>query len=189
MGHQEIRVPPQNIDAEKSVLGSLLIDEEAIGAAIEILDETWFYEQAHRQIFRAVLELYNQRKNVDLITLSDKLKGDGTLDQIGGVSYLSFLIDLVPSAANVEHYANIVKEKGVLRRLIRNATNIIAESYESTGNVDEVVDNAERLIFEVADLKQRTQSVHIKDLVRQSIEKLDFSLPAQTACHGDSHRV
>ena len=84
------------------------------------------------------------------------------------------MIDLVPSAANVEHYANIVKEKGVLRRLIRNATNIIAESYESTGNVDEVVDNAERLIFEVADLKQRTQSVHIKDLVRQSIEKLDF---------------
>ena len=90
MGHQEIRVPPQNIDAEKSVLGSLLIDEEAIGAAIEILDETWFYEQAHRQIFRAVLELYNQRKNVDLITLSDKLKSDGTLEQIGGVSYLSF---------------------------------------------------------------------------------------------------
>lgn len=174
MGHQEIRVPPQNIDAEKSVLGSLLIDEEAIGAAIEVLDEAWFYEQAHRQIFRAVLELYNQRKNVDLITLSDKLKSDGTLEQIGGVSYLSFLIDLVPSAANVEHYANIVKEKGVLRRLIKNATNIIAESYESTGNVDEVVDNAERLIFEVADLKQRTQSVHIKDLVRQSIEKLDF---------------
>ena len=174
MGHQEIRVPPQNIDAEKSVLGSLLIDEEAIGAAIEILDEAWFYEQAHRQIFKAILELYNQRKNVDLITLSDKLKNDGTLEQIGGVSYLSFLIDLVPSAANVEHYANIVKEKGVLRRLIKNATNIIAESYESTGNSDEVVDNAERLIFEVADLKQRSQSVHIKDLVRQSIEKLDF---------------
>ena len=174
MGHQEIRVPPQNIDAEKSVLGSLLIDEEAIGAAIEILDETWFYEQAHRQIFRAILELYSQRKNVDLITLSDKLKNDGALEQIGGVSYLSFLIDLVPSAANVEHYANIVKEKGVLRRLIKNATNIIAESYESTGNSDEVVDNAERLIFEVADLKQRSQSVHIKDLVRQGIEKLDF---------------
>lgn len=174
MGHQEIRVPPQNIDAEKSVLGSLLIDEEAIGSAIEILDEAWFYEQSHRQIFKAVLELYNQRKNVDLITLSDKLKSDGTLEQIGGVSYLSFLIDLVPSAANVEHYANIVREKGVLRRLIKNATNIIAESYGSTGNVDEVVDNAERLIFEVADLKQRSQSVHIKDLVRQGIEKLDF---------------
>ncbi|HBO98012.1 MAG TPA: replicative DNA helicase [Candidatus Omnitrophica bacterium] len=174
MGHQEIRVPPQNIDAEKSVLGSLLIDEEAIGSAIEILDETWFYEQANRQIFKAILELYNQRKNVDLITLSDKLKNDGALEQIGGVSYLSFLIDLVPSAANVEHYANIVKEKGILRRLIKNATNIIAESYGSTGNVEEVVDNAERLIFEVADLKQRSQSVHIKDLVRQSIEKLDF---------------
>ncbi len=174
MGHQEIRVPPQNIDAEKSVLGSLLIDEEAIGTAIEMLDETWFYEQSHRQIFRAILALYGERKNVDLITLSDKLKSDGILEQVGGISYLSFLIDLVPSAANVEHYANIVKEKGVLRRLIKNATNIIAESYESTGNIDEVVDNAERLIFEVADLKQRSQSVHIKDLVRQSIEKLDF---------------
>ena len=174
MGHQEIRVPPQNIDAEKSVLGSLLIDEEAIGTAIEMLDETWFYEQSHRQIFRAILALYGERKNVDLITLSDKLKSDGILERVGGISYLSFLIDLVPSAANVEHYANIVKEKGVLRRLIKNATNIIAESYESTGNIDEVVDNAERLIFEVADLKQRSQSVHIKDLVRQSIEKLDF---------------
>lgn len=155
-------------------MGSLLIDEEAIGAAIEILDETWFYEQPHRQIFKAILQLYNQRKNVDLITLSDKLKSDGTLEQIGGVSYLSFLIDLVPSAANVEHYANIVKEKGVLRRLIKNATHIIAESYQSNGNIEEVVDNAEKLIFEVADLKQRTKSVHIKDLVRQSIEKLDF---------------
>ncbi|MBI5415347.1 MAG: replicative DNA helicase [Candidatus Omnitrophica bacterium] len=174
MGHQEIRVPPQNVDAEKSVLGALLIDDEAIGAAIEILDETWFYEDANRRIFRAVVDLYGQRKKVDLVTLSDKLKSDGTLEEVGGVTYLSFLIDLVPSATNIEHYANIVKEKGILRRLIRNATNIIAESYESTGNVEQVVDNAERLIFEVADLKQHQKSVHIKDLVRRSIETLDI---------------
>ncbi|MBI5149388.1 MAG: replicative DNA helicase [Candidatus Omnitrophica bacterium] len=174
MGHQEIRIPPQNVEAEKSVLGALLIDDEAIGAAIEILDETWFYEDANRRIFRAVVDLYGQRKKVDLVTLSDKLKNDGALEEVGGVTYLSFLIDLVPSAANIEHYANIVKEKGILRRLIKNATNIIAESYESTGNVEQVVDNAERLIFEIADLKQRQKAIHIKDLVRRSIETLDI---------------
>ncbi len=174
MGHQEIRVPPQNVEAEKSVLGAMLIDDEAIGSAIEVLNETWFYDEAHRKIFKAITELYSERKNVDLITLSDKLKGEGALEQVGGVSYLSLIIDFVPTSANVEHYARIVKEKGVLRRLIKNATQIISDSYTSNGNIEDVVDNAERLIFEVADLKQKQGSFHIKDLVRQGIETLDF---------------
>ena len=174
MGHQEIRVPPQNVEAEKSVLGAMLIDDEAIGSAIEVLNETWFYDEVHRKIFKAITELYSERKNVDLITLSDKLKTDGSLEQVGGVSYLSLIIDFVPTSANVEHYARIVKEKGVLRRLIKNATQIISDSYSSNGNIEDVVDNAERLIFEVADLKQRQGSFHIKDLVRQGIETLDF---------------
>jgi replicative DNA helicase len=177
MGHEEIieeiRVPPQNVDAEKSVLGSMLIDEEAIGLAIEILDETWFYEQVHRKIYHAIVDLYKAHQNVDLITLSDKLKNDGILDDVGGVSYLSMIIDFVPSSANVEHYARIVKERGVLRKLIRNATMIIAESHRNIGNVEEVVDNAERLIFEIADLKQKQRAIHIKDLVKESIETLD----------------
>ena len=125
MGHQEIKVPPQNIEAEKSVLGSMLIDEEAIGLALEILDESWFYENTHRQIYTAILDLYNNRKNVDLITLADKLRSDGQLDMIGGVPYLSSIIDMVPTSANVEHYAYIVKEKGILRKLIHNATHIV----------------------------------------------------------------
>ena len=173
MGHEEIRIPPQNIEAEKSVLGAMLIDEEAIGVCVEILDEAWFYEDAHRKIYRAVIDLYQNRKNVDLITLSDKLKSDGILDDIGGVTYLSLLIDIVPSTANVEHYAHIVKEKGVLRHLIRSATKIISNSYELQGSVEEVVDEAERMIFEVAEMKQHRQSAHIKDLVKQSIEKID----------------
>jgi replicative DNA helicase len=152
----------------------MLIDDEAIGSAIEVLDETWFYDEVHRKIFKAILELYNNRKNVDLITLSDKLKNDGSLEQVGGVSYLSLIIDFVPTSANVEHYARIVKEKGVLRRLIKNATQIISDGYSSNGNIEDVVDNAERLIFEVADLKQRQGAFHIKDLVRQGIETLDF---------------
>lgn len=173
MGHEEIRIPPQNIEAEKSVLGSMLIDEEAIGTAIEVLDEAWFYNDVHSQIYKAVVDLYQARKNVDLITLSDKLKSDGLLEHVGGVTYLSSIIDFVPTSANVEHYAQIVKEKGVLRRLIKNATTIISDSYGSNRNVAELVDNAERLIFEVADLKQSQKSVHIKELIKESIENLD----------------
>lgn len=173
MGHQEVKVPPQNVDAEKSVLGSMLIDEEAIGLAVEILDEVWFYDDAHRKIYKAVVDLFNNHKNVDLITLSDKLKNDGLLEQIGGVTYLSMIIDFVPTSANVQHYARIVKEKGILRKLIKSSTEIISNSYEATGNIEDVVDTAEKLIFEVADLKHKQQSVHVKDLVKDSIENLD----------------
>ena len=173
MGNEEIRVPPQNLEAEKSVLGAMMIDDEAIGLAVEILDEGWFYEEAHRKIYRAVTDLYQSRKNVDLITLSDKLKGEGHLEEIGGVSYLSSIIDFVPTSANVEHYAQIVKDKGVLRQLIKNATHIITEAYDTKEHVDSVVDNAERLIFEVADVRQKQKAFHIKDLVRDSIETLD----------------
>jgi replicative DNA helicase len=151
----------------------MLIDVEAIGSAIEILNEMWFYEEAHRKIYKAVVDLYQARQNVDLITLSNKLKSDGTLEQIGGVSYLSSIINFVPTSANIEHYANIVKEKGVLRRLIKNATSIVAESYSANVNIEEAVDNAERLIFEIADLKQSQKSVHIKDLVKEGIDNLD----------------
>jgi len=181
MGHQEIReatnpnikVPPQNIEAEKSVLGSMLIDDEAIGQALEILDESWFYEGAHQKIYKAIIELYNAHQNVDLITITNKLKSEGQLDSVGGVTYISTIIDFVPTSANVEYYARIVKEKGILRRLIKNSTKIISDSYDAKENIESIVDNAERLIFEIADLKQKQESVHIKDLVRGSIENLD----------------
>lgn len=174
MGHEEIRVPPQNIEAEKSVLGSMILDEEAIGIAVEILDETWFYEEPHQLLYRAITELYGSRRKVDFLTLTNKLEHDGLLNQIGGHSYISTIIDSVPTSANIEHYANIVKEKGVLRALIRNATQIISDCYATKGEVEDVVDGAERLIFEVADLKQKQKTVHIKDLVKTSIEKLDM---------------
>ena len=174
MGNPEVKVPPQNIEAERCVLGSMMIDEEAIGTAVEILQEDWFYNEAHRTIFSALVDLYNDRKNVDLITVTDKLTAQGQLDQIGGVAYISSVIDTVPTSANVGHYANIVKEKGILRRLIKNATQIVSDSYEAKGKIEDIVDDAERLIFEVADLKQQQQSYHIKDLVKDGIEKIDY---------------
>ncbi len=167
------KVTPQNIEAEKSVLGSMMIDQEAIGLAAENLNADSFYESSHRKIFDAILRLYNDRKNVDLITLSDDLKSQGILEEIGGVSYLTVLIDLVPSAANVEYYARIVKEKNIQRQLIKNATQIITESYKPGVDIDELVDGAEKLIFQIATARLKQDAVHIKDLVKETIETID----------------
>ncbi|OGX06532.1 MAG: replicative DNA helicase [Omnitrophica WOR_2 bacterium GWA2_47_8] len=173
MAHGDLKVPPQNLEAERSVLGAMLIDNDAIGMAAEALDPSWFYEDAHQKIYMTILELYNNHKNVDLITLCDQLKSKNQLESVGGVTYLSELIDLVPTSANINHYANIVKEKGILRKLIKNATMIVNESYEFKGDINEVVDVAERLIFEIADIDQRRQAIHIKELVKNSIETID----------------
>ena len=173
MGHEEIRLPPQNLDAEKAVLGSMMIAEEAIGVAIEHLDSFSFYETSHQKIFDAVRDLYGDRRAVDLITLSDFLKNKGLLDPLGGVSYLSQLADFVPTAANVQYYVDIVKEKSIQRRLIKNSTEIITKSFGKDVNVDELVDDAERLIFEIATAKQKQQAVPIKEIIKGTIERID----------------
>ncbi len=174
MGNQEVRIPPQNIDAEKSVLGAMMINEEAIGLGIEQLDSFFFYETGHQKIFDAIKDIYADRRNVDLITLSDFLKNKGMLDSIGGVAYLTELVDFVPTAANARFYMDIVKEKGIQRRLIKNSTEIISKSYGVDVNVDELVDSAEQLIFEIANAKQKQQAVHIKDIVKGTIETIDL---------------
>ncbi|MFZ5801089.1 MAG: replicative DNA helicase, partial [Candidatus Omnitrophota bacterium] len=132
-----------------------------------------FYRDANRLIFSAVLELYNNQKSIDLITLSDELKRKGSLDSVGGVAYLTNLTEAVPTAANVLHYAKIVKEKSILRFLINNATQIVSESFEPKGNVDELLDRAEKLIFEISDHKAKGGYVVLKDLIRDSIETID----------------
>ncbi len=173
MGNQEIRIPPQNIDAEKAVLGAMMISEEAIGLGIEQLNSFYFYETGHQKIFEAIKDLYANRKNVDLITLSDFLKNQGMLESVGGVAYLTELADFTPTAANARYYMDIVKEKGIQRQLIKNATEIISKSYATGVNIDELVDGAEQLIFEIANAKQKQQAVHIKDIVRNTIETID----------------
>lgn len=173
MGSQEVKIPPQSIEAEQSVLGAMMIDNEAIGSALEFIDNSAFYEEPHRLIYTAIIDLYNSQKNVDLITLSDYLKSQGILDKIGGVSFLSSLIDIVPTSANIEYYAKIVKEKSIQRKLIRNATEIVTASFEPGVNIDELVDSAERLIFEIATDRQRQRSVHIKEIVKSTIDTID----------------
>jgi replicative DNA helicase len=168
------KIPPQNLEAEMAVLGSMLLDEDAISVACELLDIGSFYKDSHKKIFEAMLDLYNANKAVDLITLTDGLKKNGLLEEIGGVSFLTALANSVPTAANINNYVNIVKEKSILRTLISNATRIVSLCYESEGNIDEVVDSAERFIFEVSDRKTHGTYLHLKEIVKDSIETIDI---------------
>ncbi len=167
------KIPPQNLEAEMAVLGSMLLDEDAMSTAFEILDKGSFYKDTHRKIFESILGLYNSNKAVDLITLTNELKKNGVLDEIGGVSFLTALVNAVPTAANISHYVAIVREKSILRTLINNATKIVSLCYESEGNIDEVVDSAERFIFEVSDRRTQSGYVHLKEIIKDSIETID----------------
>jgi len=167
------KIPPQNLEAEMAVLGSMLMDEDAISVSTESLDEDSFYKDTHRKIFEAIRNLYNANKAVDIITLTDELKRNLALDEIGGASFLTALVNSVPTAANINHYVNIVKEKYILRTLINSATKIISICYESEGNVDEVVDSAEKFIFEVSDRRSQGSYLHLKEIIKDSIENID----------------
>jgi len=156
-----------------AVLGSMLISEEAIPQAVEIVDAQCFYNETNRKIFSAILELFNAQKSVDLITLSEELKRTNALESIGGVAYLIALTETVPTAANVQHYAQIIKEKSVLRFLINNSTQIVSESYDSNVNVEELLDRAEKLIFEISDHRAKGGYVILKDIIKDSIETID----------------
>jgi len=167
------KIPPQNLEAEMAVLGSMLLDEEAISIAVESLDSESFYKDTHRKIFQAISSLFGANKAVDLITLTDELKRSADLDAVGGASYLTLLVNSVPTAANISHYVSIVKEKGILRTLINSATKIVSLCYESEGNVDEVVDSAEKFIFEVANRRPQSNFMHLKEIIKDSIETID----------------
>lgn len=156
-----------------AVLGSMLIEEEAIPYVLEIIDENVFYKDAHKKIFSSIIELYDQRKAVDLITLVEKLKNDNALEAVGGASYLTALTNVVPTAANAAHYARIVKEKSILRLLINNATQIVASAYETEEGVDELLDSAEKMIFEIADRRIEGGFISIKEIIKDSIETID----------------
>ena len=167
------KLPPQNLEAEMAVLGSMLIDEEAIAQAIEILSPELFYKDNHRQIYNCILGLFNQNKAIDIITICEELKKQNILDKVEGPSYIASLVNTVPTAANIQHYAHIVREKATLRALISNSTRIISDAYTAEGNTDVVLDDAERLIFEIRDQRKSGQVVPLKEIIKDSIEAID----------------
>ena len=167
---RDVKVSPQNLEAEMSVLGSMMMEEEAIARAIELLDKDSFYQEAHKKIFSAMLDLYERSAAVDLVTFTEELRKRGDLEGVGGAAYLTSLINAVPTAANIEHYAKIVKEKAILRSLINTATQIITESYEDRQEVDLFLDKVESRIYDISESKLRQDFVSIRDLIGDSIE-------------------
>jgi replicative DNA helicase len=169
------KLPPQHIEAEQSILGGILIENEAINRVTEILDADDFYRDGHRKIFNALINLSERDEPADLITLTNELRKIDELDSIGGASYLASLIDSVPTAANIQYYARIVKEKAILRKLIQTSTEIITQSYEDRGDVEVFLDEAERAIFEISEKRVRPSFYPIREIVKESfatIEKL-----------------
>lgn len=167
------RVPPQNIEAEQSILGGILLDNQYLNAVLEVLEGGDFYSESHRRIFATILELDNKGEPSDLITLSNALKEKKQLDHAGGVAYLASLVDNVPSAANIAYYAKIVKEKAILRRLIGTATDILSKSYDTGADVNNVLDESEHAIFEISEKKIRPAFFSIKDLIKDSFKTIE----------------
>lgn len=163
---------PQNLEAEAGVLGSLLIDPEAVVQVADFLRPEDFYREAHRAIYQAVLDLYETGGPADLITLTDELGRRGKLDEIGGTSYVSSLANQVPTSANVEHYARIVERTAILRRLIHAAGQIAAVAYNEP-DATTALDQAEKLVFNVSQRFLRADLEHIRETLRDYIDKLD----------------
>jgi replicative DNA helicase len=167
------KLPPQHIEAEQSVLGGILIENYAINKVMEILKPDDFYRDSHRKIFEALIVLSERDEPADSITLTNELKNSGHLDSVGGASYVASLIDLIPTAANIEYYAKIVREKAILRKLIQTSTDIITQSYEDRGDVEGFLDEAERAIFDISENRVRPSFYPIKDIVKSSFKILE----------------
>ncbi len=163
------KLPPQNLEAEKACLGSMLLDKEAIEVAIDILKGDDFYSSQHRLIFDAIIALYGQATPVDSVTITEHLKSHGELDKAGGVLYISSLLDEVPTSANIEYYAKIVEQKSLLRKLISAASSIIAISYETDTNAFEVIDQAEKLVFDVTERDVSRGYYSMNEIIKDSI--------------------
>ena len=172
----EERVPPQNIEAEQAVLGAMLIDKEAIAKATEVLSADDFYREAHRVIFSAMLELYNKNEAVDMVTVTEILKRDNKLEDIGGIAYITSLANVVLTAANVKYHAEIVAEKSVLRQLVRVSTEIAAMVYEANEDVGTLLDTAESRILEISNRKKKNDFTAINDILMDSVQSIESLL-------------
>jgi len=167
------RVPPQNIEAEQSVLGSMLLDKEVIPVVTEILKSEDFYRADHKEIFEAVMDLFDSGEPIDLITVSEQLKIRGTIDNIGGLEYLTNIASAVPTTANVRHYAKIVEEKSILRKLIKASSEIVNMGYEASEELSFIVDKAEKSIFDVLQKRGTQGFAPIKDVLVDTFNKLE----------------
>ncbi|MCA9729415.1 MAG: replicative DNA helicase [Candidatus Eisenbacteria bacterium] len=178
------RLPPQAIEAEQSVLGAMLLEKEAIGRAAEILTPESFYRDAHRKVFEAIVALYEKGESADLITVTEELRRRGQLEAVGGAAFLSSMLDLVPTAANVAFHAELVLEKAVLRKLIEVATSIVQKGYDATDRSGEIIDQAEEMIFGIADPRLRKGFTSLKELLPPAVRMIEEVVERKRAVTG-----
>lgn len=167
------KVPPNDIEAEQATLGSMLTDKDAVISAIEVLKEEDFYRADNRAIYGAILNLYNRAEPIDIITVKAELESLGKFEQVGGLEYLAMLPDKVPTTANAMKYVNIVEEKSTLRSLIKTANEIIELGYDPTEDVTDVMENAEKKIFNIMQNKDKKSYSPIKDILVDSFTQLE----------------
>ncbi len=178
------KIPPQDLIAEQSVLGAMLMDKNAISRVVELLDADSFYRDAHRYIYESVLNLFDRGEPIDLVTVTDDLRKSGKLDGAGGSVYITDLLSAVPTSANVEYYAKIVDEKSTLRKLIDAGTNIVSHSFEEVENVDTVLDRAEKMVFDIALKRVRVGFHKIDSVVKSVLDKIDSLYDKKEAITG-----
>jgi replicative DNA helicase len=167
------RTLPHNLEAERSVLGAILLHQDAFNLAAEMIDAPDFFRDAHRRIFDKMARLSERGLAIDLVTLKEELSRSGEIEEVGGPAYLAALVDGVPRSTNVQHYARIIKEKATLRNLIFSANRILATAYEAEEDADLILDQAEHAIFAIADDKIRDGFVSVRDLAQASLDTIE----------------
>ena len=178
------KVPPQNLEAEQSALGAMMIDRTALDKGIEILTPEDFYREAHKTIFDALISLAERNEPVDIVTTQEELRSRGRLEDVGGTEYLMALIDSVPSAANIEYYSQIVEEKSILRRLIDTCTQIMSMSHGHVESAEEVIDKAERMIFSVGQRQMGQYFTKLDVLAHDAFERIETQYRDKVAVSG-----
>ena len=170
---KNLRVPPHNIEAEQSVLGSLMLDKEAIIKMADLVSVGDFYKDAHNTIYESMLELYEKREPLDVLSISNKLEEKGMLEKVGGSSYLASLVNTVPSASHIVHYSKVVQKKSMLRRLIKTAGDILELGYQESEDVEKILDEAEQKIFKVSQKYVKQDFVPIKSILESAFNRID----------------
>ena len=167
------KVPPQNIEAEQSILSAILIDNNTLPEVLEILSEKDFYREVHQKIFSAMVDLFERSEPADLITVTNILKEQGQLESVGGATYLSELVDTIPMATNAAHYAKIIHEKATLRRLIERAASITGRCFEDRGDMEDILDFAERSIFDISEDKVKPAFHSLADILTDTYKAVE----------------
>ncbi|MDY0302241.1 MAG: replicative DNA helicase, partial [Candidatus Moranbacteria bacterium] len=171
--NETVRIPPNNVEAEQSILGSLMLDKDAIVKIADFLLPIDFYQDKHRTIFEAMLALYENREPIDVLSISNKLDETNKLEDIGGSSYIASLVNIVPSASHVIHYAKVVQKKAMLRRLISAADQIVEMGYSGNEDVERILDEAEQRIFKVSQKYLKQDFVPIKSILENAFNRID----------------